>query len=211
MELTSAEWIFFDMGYTLICEDQAHIDRLAKCMDVTDEVITTYFAITDRLAAEGARAPLAYAVREMTGIRKLPRYSRGLEEAFPYSADVLAKLHKNYHIGIIANQTGGAVKRLRKYGLIDHIDCVYSSEEVGLFKPSVEFFRSATRAVACAPEKCIMVGDRPDNDIAPAKACGMMTIRVRQGGFRCFETTDPAATPDADLTDIREMPELLKK
>ena len=33
----------------------------------------------------------------------------------------------------------------------------------------------------CRPEEAVMVGDRLDNDIFPAKALGMGTVWVRQG------------------------------
>ncbi|MBS0527400.1 MAG: HAD hydrolase-like protein, partial [Proteobacteria bacterium] len=39
-------------------------------------------------------------------------------------------------------------------------------------------------ALGVAPAECIMVGDRIDNDIAPAKALGMATIRFRTGRHR---------------------------
>ena len=33
----------------------------------------------------------------------------------------------------------------------------------------------------CRPENAVMVGDRLDNDIRPAKELGMKTIRIRKG------------------------------
>jgi putative hydrolase of the HAD superfamily len=52
---------------------------------------------------------------------------------------------------------------------------------------------------------CIMVGDRLDIDIAPARALGMATIRFRTGRYRKQKPRSPAETPDAEVTDVREL------
>lgn len=210
MSLCDAKWIFFDMGYTLISEDWAHYARLEPYVGpMTDEMIGQFWETVDDCARNGARAPIPSAICRIAQIKKCPHYSRDAEEALPYSAEVLAELHTRYHIGVIANQSAASVKRLRRFGLLDHIDLVYSSEEIGKCKPDPAFFASAVRAAGVPADQCIMVGDRPDNDIAPAKAAGMLTVRVRIGAFRCREVTDPAFLPDADLPDIRALPELL--
>jgi FMN phosphatase YigB (HAD superfamily) len=55
------------------------------------------------------------------------------------------------------------------------------------------------------PADCIMVGDRLDNDIAPAKALGMATIRFRTGRYRKQKPRSPAETPDVEVTDVPEL------
>jgi FMN phosphatase YigB (HAD superfamily) len=50
-----------------------------------------------------------------------------------------------------------------------------------------------------------MVGDRIDNDIAPAKALGMSTIRFRTGRHRRQKPRSPAEMPDAEVTDVQEL------
>ena len=56
-----------------------------------------------------------------------------------------------------------------------------------------------------APADCIMVGDRIDNDIAPAKALGMATILLRGGRHRRQRPRSPAEEPDAVVTDVFEL------
>ncbi len=53
--------------------------------------------------------------------------------------------------------------------------------------------------------ECIMVGDRLDLDIAPAKALGMATIRFRTGRYRKQKPRSPAETPDIEVTDVAEL------
>lgn len=52
---------------------------------------------------------------------------------------------------------------------------------------------------------CILVGDRLDADIAPAKARGMATIRFRTGRHRRQSPRTLDETPDVDVTDVAEL------
>ena len=53
--------------------------------------------------------------------------------------------------------------------------------------------------------ECIMVGDRIDIDIAPAKALGLATILFRTGRHRRQKPRSPAEAPDIEVTDVQEL------
>ena len=55
------------------------------------------------------------------------------------------------------------------------------------------------------PSACILVGDRLDKDIAPAKAAGMATVQFRSGRYRRQRPRTEAETPDAVVTDVPEL------
>lgn len=55
------------------------------------------------------------------------------------------------------------------------------------------------------PAECILVGDRLDADIAPAKAAGMATIQFRSGRWRRQRPRSASETPDAVVTDVAEL------
>jgi putative hydrolase of the HAD superfamily len=57
--------------------------------------------------------------------------------------------------------------------------------------------------------ECLFVGDRLDKDIAPAKARGMATIQFRSGRWRTQRPRSAAETPDAVVTDVRELEEAI--
>jgi beta-phosphoglucomutase-like phosphatase (HAD superfamily) len=61
------------------------------------------------------------------------------------------------------------------------------------------------RDLDVSPGTCIFVGDRLDRDIAPAKARGMATIQFRSGRYRRQRPRSDAETPDAVVTDVREL------
>ena len=48
-------------------------------------------------------------------------------------------------------------------------------------KPDPELFRRALTRAGCAPAEAVMIGDRTDNDVAPATSLGMQTVLIRQG------------------------------
>lgn len=62
-----------------------------------------------------------------------------------------------------------------------------------------------TRDLDVPPVECILVGDRIDADIAPAKAAGMATIQFRSGRWRRQRPRSAAETPDAVVTDVAEL------
>ena len=65
---------------------------------------------------------------------------------------------------------------------------VFVSDEVGCEK-GPEFFKKVAGILGAKPGDCIMVGDREDSDIAPAKSIGMAAIRLKKGKFRDASTS----------------------
>ena len=75
----------------------------------------------------------------------------------------------------------------------------------GLRKPDPGAFQAAADALGVAASDCIMVGDRIDNDIAPAKALGMAAILFRGGRHRRQRPRSAVEEPDAVVTDVLEL------
>ena len=95
---------------------------------------------------------------------------------------MLKKLReKGFKLGIIANQSLGTKERLRSRGILKYFDVVAASAEEGVAKPDLKLFEAALKRAECKPQNTAMVGDRLDNDIAPAHKIGMKTIWIKQG------------------------------
>ena len=62
-----------------------------------------------------------------------------------------------------------------------------------------------TRDHDVPPAECILVGDRIDADIAPAKEAGMATIQFRSGRWRRQRPRSEAETPNFVATDVAEL------
>ena len=94
---------------------------------------------------------------------------------------VLRSLKKKYNLGLVANQPREARELLCRLGLDRYFKLVVISDEVGMGKPNPEIFEVALKLAGCPPEKAVMVGDRLDNDVAPAKKLGIKTICIKFG------------------------------
>jgi HAD superfamily hydrolase (TIGR01549 family) len=108
-------------------------------------------------------------------------------------------------LGIVANQPQAAGERLARAGISDLFAYQGLNGFTGFSKPDPRAFRAAAEALGLTPPDCIMVGDRIDNDVAPAKALGMAAILLRSGRHRRQKPRSPAEEPDAVVTDVLEL------
>lgn len=131
------------------------------------------------------------------------------ETVYPEAAKVLSELHGEYKIGIIANQIPGTADRMKAYGLLPMLDLIIASAEEGVEKPDQRIFQLALERAACRPEHAVMIGDRIDNDIVPAKRAGMKTIWIRQGFGGMAENLTAEETPDHRICDLQELMDCL--
>ena len=194
--------IFFDVGSTLADESEAYAHRIRDAISGTaipyqefwDKMIDFY-----RQNKKGDLETLRYYGLEV------PKWHKEDERLYPDAGDCLKRLKEKYKIGVIANQSLGTKDRLEAFGILKYIDLVIASAEEGVSKPDLRIFEIALERAGCRPENAVMVGDRLDNDISPAKKLGMTAIWITQG-FSRYGTADGAAEqPDyiaGSLTEI---------
>ena len=119
---------------------------------------------------------------------------------------VLNELRRDFQLGIIANQHPPVAQAIEHYGIAPLFEVIVISEIVNLFKPDPAIFQYGLTAAQIAPEEAVFVGDRPDNDIGPAKAAGMKTVRFKRGlHFVYYNPEDPALTADETVTDVADL------
>lgn len=95
----------------------------------------------------------------------------------------------------------GLLRKLRERGLTL---VVADSERERLRRAGIgDLFVYGDPAAPAAD--CILVADRLDRDIAPAKALGMATIRFKTGRYRKQKPRSPAETPNIEVTDVAEL------
>jgi HAD superfamily hydrolase (TIGR01549 family) len=221
-------WVFFDLGGTLL-DDSALVDAitrtyvellndrgyavsLAEFVEVRDLVIarqehplfrsaaTTFTrdaAVTDDVWSEVAPRVLG---AEVMG-----------QHAFPEAADVLGAASRHAGIGVIANQYRTVRDVLRRDGLDAFFRILQISEEAGVSKPRPGIFERALREAGCKPEEAVMVGDRIDFDVEPARALGFHTVRVKWGVFRNQSPLRAGQRPDAEVGSLSEVPAALDR
>lgn len=174
-----AKWIFFDVGSTLVDETEAYDHRVREMLAGTNITFKEFDDVRIALTQQGLDGNSA-AIKHF-GLTKTPWHS---EDEIPYSdahSTLAALVDKRYKLGIIANQKLGTEERLESWGLRQYFDVIAASAEIGYSKPDKEIFEKAFELAGCTAEERVMVGDRLDNDIIPAKAIGMKTVWVKNG------------------------------
>lgn len=173
------KWIFFDVGSTLVDETKAYDHRIWDMIENTDITFSSFDAKRIELAKKGFDGN-SEAIKYY-GLNKTPWHSED-EIPFEDTLETLEALKKlGYNLGIIANQNMGLSKRLKSWGLLEYFDVVVSSAEIGTSKPDKLIFLKAIEMAGCQPSEAVMVGDRLDNDLIPAKSLGMKTVWIRKG------------------------------
>jgi putative hydrolase of the HAD superfamily len=127
-------------------------------------------------------------------------------EARPGMIELLATLRATgFRLGIVANQPATLPDKLRRLGMADLFDSVDGSATFGLRKPDPRLFLAVCARLSAEPSECLMVGDRIDNDIVPARLLGMRTIRFRCGRHAAQQPRSWREVPDADVTTVDEL------
>ena len=201
-------WIFFDVGGTLSDESEAYAHRAREMLSGTGISLDEYDRTRLALAREGKDGNSA--VIAALGLKKTPWHPED-EVPFADARPTLAALSaRGYRLGVIANQVAGLRERLAAWGLLPYFEVVISSADVGAAKPSPDIFRLALESAGCPAAECVMVGDRLDNDIRPAKALGMRTVWVRSGLARHQAPSLGNGVADWQIEKLSELLEIMK-
>ena len=115
---------------------------------------------------------------------------------------------RGYRLGIIANQNPGAEQRLARWGLLRFFDVIAASAETGFAKPDPAIFQWALAQAGCLAPNAVMVGDRLDNDIAPANRLGMHTVRLLRGLGAYREPQSGDELPEITVQTLNELTDL---
>ncbi len=177
--MTNIKWIFFDIGSTLIDESECYKLRSREAVAGTMISVEDFWGKTVEFSKQNLKGD--HEAAKYYGI-KLPPWHKEAEKPYANTEPVLKQLFvKGYRLGIIANQSLGTKDRLSSWGLLKYFDIVLASAEEGISKPDIEIFHRALTAAKCLPDNAVMIGDRLDNDIVPAKKVGMKTVWIKQG------------------------------
>ena len=196
-------WMFFDVGSTLVDEREAYDHRVHEMIAGTELTFEQFDEKRIEFAKQGLDGNSS-AIR-FFALQKTPWHS---EDELPYKdAEQTLRYLKaaGFHLGIIANQSPGTDERLKKWGLRSFFEVIAASAEVGYAKPDERIFRTALAQAGCEPEEAVMIGDRLDNDIRPAKLLGMKTVWIRKGLSRYQERSLGKPYADYIIDELTEL------
>lgn len=204
----NAKWIFFDIGSTLVDETEAYNHRIRDIIQGTDITFELFDAKRIELAKRGHDGN-SEAIR-FFGLKKTP-WHREDEVLFDDACETVQYLNeRGYRLGIIANQSAGTARRLDEWGMGSSFEVVAASAELGVSKPDRLIFEKALELAGCAPQDSVMVGDRLDNDMIPAKAVGMKTVWIRKGLSKHQDLKLGKGAVDWAIDDLADLKEIFK-
>ena len=217
MKFDEIKWLFFDLGSTLINEDEVVRYQMEKLLGLSAKTGNSmnYSEILQNIENSVKEyAPkvfdktirmIARTEEEYFNFIDQTRYNHDFEEIYPDSKETLEKLCNKYSLGIIANQKEGSEKRLENFGIKKYFSICLSSSEIGLRKPDLQIFELALKQAKCEPSKAVMIGDRLENDVYPAKKIGMRTIRILRGISKVQVPKNAEYEPDFTIYELKEL------
>ncbi len=185
-------WVFFDVGNVVMNDDpvMAFIyDELFQAIDRTGSTrrFEDLLEERERIIRENGAGHWYVLGERYLGVDGLHRLMHecasriradymAFHNVLPGMADALEVLAREVSLGILANQLKEVVDGFQTAGLRHLFRILAVSELIGLKKPEPAIFQWALERAECRPEEALMVGDRIDNDIVPAKTVGMWTL-----------------------------------
>lgn len=185
-------WIFFDIGNVVMNDDpvmaflyaELHSALRERGIEVPFEQLLDERECAIRERGPGHWYLLGERYLGTDGLHSLMHHCASrirqdymaFHNVLPGMAEALERLSRDHSLGILANQLRESVSALEECGLRRHFRVLAVSELLDLKKPDPAIFQWALENAGCAPEEAIMVGDRIDNDIVPARSLGLWTI-----------------------------------
>jgi len=186
----AVEAVVFDVGETLVDETNMWT-RAAEAADITP------FTLMAGLGATIALERPHDDVWSLLGIEH-PAGTWVMDDWYPDARACLDRLRTAGYRVCACGNTPAFVERQ----LAPLVDAVASSESLGVWKPAPEFFDRVVDLAGVPAAKIAYVGDRVDNDVAPAIAAGMTGVHIRRGPWGFLQE------PPAEAIRIRSLDEL---
>lgn len=137
------------------------------------------------------------------------RYPSGSLE--PDVRPCLEALAGRYRLGVVANQLTAIRDAMRRDGIERFFEVWAISEDLRVTKPDPMIFTHALELSAVDAGRAVMVGDRLDYDVRPAKAVGMRAVWVLRGEAPEHPTPEQLAEADATVRSLAELPGVLER
>ena len=187
-----------DFGFSLTRDEYRRLDseKIKTFVPSATHAITWHFAKPDVSLQNGITAELRSHYDEIRQIES---------RLYPEVDRLLEKLADDYVLGLAGNAPASIRKHLQELDVLRWFTHTDVSGSIGIKKPDQRFFETVLANAGTKASESIMIGDRLDNDIIPARRIGMKTIWIRWGRYSIMEPRTPDEIPDATVTDVREV------
>jgi HAD superfamily hydrolase (TIGR01509 family) len=169
---------------------------------ISTETPTTITAAEVLIAASLERQGLPADAQTVARIRRamaLPVADR--MKPLPGATELLAEIKALGLRTMIASNTywrdaASYWEDFRLLGMASYIDDIVTSVDAGHLKPHPAVFEMAMRVARTPAQRCVVIGNREENDIEPALALGMKTILVHPDDPKPASSRAHAVAPD---------------
>jgi len=122
----------------------------------------------------------------------------------------LRTIARLWRVGIAGQYGAEILEVLRQHNLLSCFCSEITQDDFAITKPDPRYFEQIAAALGVPCDECIMVGDRIDKDVIPARMTGMKTVLVRTGIHRNQRPRIPSEMPDADLPGLEGLAEVVR-
>ena len=211
------EYVWFDLGLTLVgnkrAEDYKNIMREFSVERSLEEIELAYYK-TDKLFMREYKGILggnrSYFLHWYLGVLNyylhielnIQEVYNALErnigqkrtiywKAFDYAIPTIKSLKKiGLKVGLISNWDKSCREVLKNNNLLELLDTVVVSSEIGFEKPSEEIFKLALKEGNAYPESSLYIGDNYYDDVIGASKVGMKCLLINPYGRIGIEELD---------------------
>jgi HAD superfamily hydrolase (TIGR01509 family) len=164
------------------------------------------FVFWKRLAPDRALFESAYASFLETWRSRRPplRIMQGI-------AEELTQLAESFRVGIAGQYGAELLEVLERERLLSCFFWRFTQDDFGITKPDPRYLLRIAEACGVDPQHCVMVGDRIDKDVVPARTVGMHTIRIRTGVHRDQRARVPEELPDLELSSVKGLADAVRR
>ena len=186
--------VVFDVGETLI-DETGMWTRAARAAGVAP---FTVMGVLGGMIVQGRHHDDTW---EVLGVER-PAASWDDTDWYPDALPCVVRLREaGYRVCAVGNTPQFVEEQIATY-----VEVLGSSERWKVWKPDAAFFARIVEAVATEPARIAYVGDRVDNDVAPALAAGMVAVHVRRGPWGHLQEPPEEAIR---VRSLDELPEVL--
>ena len=130
-------------------------------------------------------------------------------ELFAGLKEEIESLSSDFKFAIAGQYGHEIIELLEKHSLLKYFRSHLTQDDFKITKPDPRYYEQIIAHIGVTAQECIMVGDRIDKDIIPAKQVGMKTILVRTGIHKHQKPRVPFEIPDRELPGIKGLAEAI--
>jgi HAD superfamily hydrolase (TIGR01509 family) len=185
--------------------NQVEIENVTTIPDVlvNFELVSTIFGRMSRQKRVGLAFGMTDASWDVTGKNVILR--DGAKECLQ------ALRNSTMKVGLVSNthNSRAVYRQLLELDILRYLDCVVTSDMVGVAKPSPRIFRLAALALGVSVEECLFVGDSQNDDIRGATDAGMRAILLSDASPSQSQSTEESRRTAPSIGTIDNLMDIL--